>query len=152
MSDCCLYLCFCSVPCFPPSWRCCWVFVCSFSLEGPVLSCLWVSTPGVTPWLITTHSHTGTSSGGGTSYYVDKSASKTRRFSCPEHSDLQKIKTKTSHVFWLVCFQLCRVPVCPALPGCEHLLFLHRAQSGTGTSAHKYTQARTHTHTCPKDS
>lgn len=32
-----------------------------------------------------------------------------------------------------VCFvQLCRVPVCSSLPGCGHLLFLHRAQSGTG--------------------
>lgn len=52
-------LCFHSAPCFRPSWRCCWVCVCSSCPEGPVSSCLWDWPPGVTLWLITARGHTG---------------------------------------------------------------------------------------------
>lgn len=50
-----------------------------------------------------------------------------------------------SHLFIYVWFQLCRVSVCPALPGCGHLLLLHRLQSGTGRSSHYSTHTHTHT-------
>lgn len=38
-------------------------------------------------------------------------------------------------LFILICTQLCRVPVYASVSGRGHLVFLHRAQPGTGRTA-----------------
>lgn len=53
--------------------------------------------------------------------------------------DLSVVGWILSHPFMCVCVQLCRVPVCRSLPGRGHLVFLHRAQSGSGRSVHTCT-------------
>lgn len=128
--------------CFHPSWRCCWACASSSCLEEPASSCHWVWPLGVTPWLIRTCSHSGRRS---TTFHYWRSVTCVNcwrfrpngfgRLIFLQQTQISCEITFSKPFSYWFCTQLCRVPVYASVSGRGHLVFLHRAQPGTGRTA-----------------